>query len=93
MQNMWSIIQAFTLRHVAAKLDNLIYIFNVLDDERVISREQGIALSKQFNCTFLETSAKFKINVSEVITSLIIVHRYLQSLKFFNFSFFLQGFQ
>ena len=38
-----------------------------LEDERVVGRDQGNSLSKEFNnCTFMETSAKQKINVNEV---------------------------
>lgn len=37
-----------------------------LDDERVVGRDQGQNLARQFNSAFLETSAKAKINVHEV---------------------------
>lgn len=37
-----------------------------LEDERVVGKDQGQSLSKHFNCEFLETSAKAKINVTEV---------------------------
>ena len=38
-----------------------------LEDERVVGKDQGQNLAKQFgNCTFLETSAKLKINVNEI---------------------------
>ncbi len=37
-----------------------------LEDERVVGKDQGQNLARQFNCTFLETSAKSKINVNEV---------------------------
>ncbi len=37
-----------------------------LEDERVVGKDQGINLARQFNCAFLETSAKSKINVNEV---------------------------
>ena len=38
-----------------------------LEDERVVGKDQGNQLSKEFNnCTFMETSAKQKINVNEV---------------------------
>ena len=32
-----------------------------LDDERVVSKEQGINLARQFNSAFTETSAKAKV--------------------------------
>lgn len=37
-----------------------------LEDERVVGKEQGSNLAHTFNCTFLETSAKAKINVNNV---------------------------
>uniref|UniRef100_A0A915I242 small monomeric GTPase n=1 Tax=Romanomermis culicivorax TaxID=13658 RepID=A0A915I242_ROMCU len=37
-----------------------------LEDERVVGKDQGQNLARQFNCAFLETSAKAKINVHEV---------------------------
>ena len=38
-----------------------------LEDERAVGKEQGQQLARDFNsCTFLETSAKQKINVNEV---------------------------
>lgn len=38
-----------------------------LEDERVVGKDQGNNLSRQFNSSFLETSAKSKINVQEVL--------------------------
>lgn len=38
-----------------------------LEDERVVGKDQGQNLARQFNCNFLETSAKAKINVNEVV--------------------------
>ncbi|KAI9545626.1 Ras- protein Rap-1b [Dissostichus eleginoides] len=38
-----------------------------LEDERVVGKEQGQNLARQWsNCAFLETSAKSKINVNEI---------------------------
>lgn len=37
-----------------------------LEDERVVGKDQGIALARSFNCAFMETSAKAKINVNDV---------------------------
>lgn len=37
-----------------------------LEEERVVGKEQGINLSRQFSCAFMETSAKAKINVNDV---------------------------
>ena len=40
-----------------------------LEVERVVAKESGIGLARQWNsCAFLETSAKSKINVNEVTT-------------------------
>lgn len=45
-----------------------------LEDERVVGKDQGVNLARQFNCVFMETSAKAKINVRDV--SLIIFEQY-----------------
>jgi Ras-related protein Rap-1A len=37
-----------------------------LEDERVVGKDQGIGLARSFNCAFMETSAKAKINVNDV---------------------------
>lgn len=37
-----------------------------LEDERVVGKDQGQGLARQWNSAFLETSAKSKINVNEV---------------------------
>jgi hypothetical protein len=37
-----------------------------LESERVVGKDQGQNLARQFNCAFLETSAKAKVNVNEV---------------------------
>ncbi|XP_066912706.1 ras-related protein Rap-1b-like isoform X1 [Clytia hemisphaerica] len=43
-----------------------------LEDERVVGKDNGQNLAKQFgNCTFLETSAKMKINVNEIFHDLV----------------------
>ena len=39
-----------------------------LEEERVVGKDQGSNLARQFNCAFLETSAKAKINVYDVRT-------------------------
>ncbi|OAD58989.1 Ras-related protein Rap-1b [Eufriesea mexicana] len=39
-----------------------------LEDERVVGKDQGVNLARQFNCAFMETSAKAKINVNDVST-------------------------
>lgn len=46
-----------------------------LEVERVVAKESGIGLARQWNsCAFLETSAKSKINVNEVSLSYQIIH-------------------
>merc|ERR1712071_649213 len=43
-----------------------------LTDQRAISQEQGEALARKFNnCTFLESSAKTKVNVDQIFHDLI----------------------
>lgn len=42
-----------------------------LEDERVVGKDQGQNLARQFNCAFLETSAKSKINVNEIFYDLV----------------------
>jgi len=37
-----------------------------LEEERVVGKDQGSNLARQFNCVFMETSAKSKINVYDV---------------------------
>lgn len=48
-----------------------------LEEERVVGKDLGKDLATQFNCAFMETSAKAKINVNDV------------SILFFFFSSFL----
>ena len=41
-----------------------------LEDERVVGKDQGLNLARQFsNCAFMETSAKAKIGVNDVSIS------------------------
>lgn len=42
-----------------------------LEDERVVGKDQGLNLAKNFNCAFLESSAKAKINVNEIFYDLV----------------------
>ena len=42
-----------------------------LEDERVVSKDQGQHLARQFNCAFMEASAKVKINVPEIFYNLV----------------------
>ncbi|CAH8524929.1 unnamed protein product [Dicrocoelium dendriticum] len=42
-----------------------------LDSERVVCREHGQNLARTWKCSFLETSAKAKINVDEVFKDLV----------------------
>lgn len=47
-----------------------------LEEERVVGKEVGSGLAAQFNCTFMETSAKTRANVNEVTSS-----RYIFNVK------------
>uniref|UniRef100_A0A1B6EED1 small monomeric GTPase n=1 Tax=Clastoptera arizonana TaxID=38151 RepID=A0A1B6EED1_9HEMI len=42
-----------------------------LEAERVVGKEQGINLARTFNCAFMETSAKAKINVNDIFYDLV----------------------
>lgn len=42
-----------------------------LEEERVVSKDQGQQLAKNFNCHFMEASAKNKINVPEIFYNLV----------------------
>ena len=54
-----------------------------LEESRVVAREHGMNLAKEFdNCLFLEASAKKKININEVRTI------NLSSDRFFNVTIF-----
>ena len=44
-----------------------------LEDERVVSKDQGHTLARQFSCTFMEASAKIKVNVPDVSLVLLIL--------------------
>ena len=52
-----------------------------LEDERVVGKDQGLNLARQFNSAFTETSAKAKINVHDVFYDLVrqINRRYPES--------------
>lgn len=42
-----------------------------LEDDRVVTKEQGSNLAQQWGCAFLETSARKKINVDELFFNLV----------------------
>jgi Ras-related protein Rap-1A/Ras-related protein Rap-1B len=42
-----------------------------LEDERIMSKDQGQLLAKQFGCTFMEASAKKKINVENLFFDIV----------------------
>lgn len=52
-----------------------------LEEERVVGKEQGVNLARQFNCAFMETSAKAKINVIDVSIFMchltVVIYRHL----------------
>lgn len=47
-----------------------------LEDERVVGKDQGVNLARQFNCAFMESSAKAKIFVYDVCISSHLVNNY-----------------
>jgi Ras-related protein Rap-1A len=51
----------------------MILVGNKVDlaDERAVPKDQGQALAKTFNCAFMETSAKMKINVPEIFSNIV----------------------
>jgi len=49
--------------------------------EREVSKEEGAALARQFNCEFIETSAKTAQNVERVFTSLVRALRQTRNLE------------
>lgn len=42
-----------------------------LEQDRVVSREEGMALARSFGCKFVETSAKQRINVEQAFYDLV----------------------
>lgn len=53
-----------------------------LEEERVVGKDVGSGLAAQFNCTFMETSAKTRTNVNEVSVSTMITIDVKTNLKF-----------
>ena len=58
-----------------------------LEDERVVGKDQGVNLARQFNCAFMETSAKAKINVNDVSSRLFNGSASLHSASFTFFTY------
>ena len=57
-----------------------------LEDERVVGKDQGMNLARQFNsCSFLESSAKAKINVNEASAYLFCFYRQKMTILLFFF--------
>jgi len=42
-----------------------------LEDERMVSRQEGEALAREFGCKFIETSAKSRINVDQAFYDIV----------------------
>ena len=58
-----------SLYYFSYNLWHLIYVW-FQDSERVVSREEGIALAKELGCLFLECSAKTRENVEQCFEEL-----------------------
>ena len=56
------------------------------ESERVVSREEGIALAKEHGCLFLECSAKTRENVEQCFEELALKVRNLEQEKNHSFS-------
>ena len=57
-----------------------------LEDERVVGKDQGLNMARQFNnCAFMETSAKAKIGVNDVRHLLTTAHKILNIFPFSDF--------
>ena len=57
-----------------------------LEDERVVGKDQGLNLARQFNnCSFMETSAKAKIGVNDVRLFWRFHRRCLSFIRHFKF--------
>lgn len=54
-----------------------------LEDERVVGKELGKSLANQFNCAFMETSAKAKISVNDVSVAKQAVGSNISNVKLF----------
>lgn len=55
-----------------------------LEEERVVGKDVGSGLAAQFNCTFMETSAKTRTNVNEVNDERFRLKRKLISISIFH---------
>lgn len=42
-----------------------------LEEDRVVTFEEGVQLAKTFNCSFMETSAKSRLNIDQIFFDLI----------------------
>ncbi|KAJ7906686.1 small GTPase superfamily, partial [Mycena leptocephala] len=62
-----------SVRRVKGRDPILMLVGNKSDKayEREVSKEEGVALARQFGCEFIETLAKTAQNVERVFTSLI----------------------
>lgn len=42
-----------------------------MESHRLVSREQGEQLAKEFNCSFFETSAKTRVNIDDIFCDIL----------------------
>ena len=59
-----------------------------LEDERVVGKDQGLNMAKMFgSCSFMETSAKAKIGVTDVSVIIIVQYQKIKHTYFFQVFF------
>ena len=59
-----------------------------LEDERVVGKDQGLNMARQFgSCSFMETSAKAKIGVTDVSVIIFVQYQKIKHMYFFQVFF------
>ena len=52
-------------------MKKLLFLIFKVGDDRAVSASQGESLAKQFNCSYIEASAKLNINVDKMFLDLV----------------------